>query len=70
MIAPKEIYVHRTVHLGLLSASEIDVTGNDVKYIRKDVLIDLLQAELAEAARYSQGAANGIRSVIDKVKTM
>ena len=38
--APEKIYVHRTVHLGLLAASEINITGDDIEYIRKDVFIE------------------------------
>lgn len=38
--APEKVYVHRTVHLGLLAASEINITGDDIEYIRTDVFID------------------------------
>lgn len=40
MKAPDKIYVHRTVHLGFLSASEMDITGQDEQYIRKDTLLE------------------------------
>lgn len=38
--APEKIYVHRTVHLGILSASEMNITGNDIEYTRTDALIE------------------------------
>jgi hypothetical protein len=38
--APKKIYIHRTPHLGLLAASEMKITGDDVEYIRKDAFIE------------------------------
>lgn len=40
MKTPDKIYIHRTIHLGLLSASEIDITGQDEQYIRKDALME------------------------------
>ena len=39
-MTPKEIFVHRTPQLGLLSGSEINVTGSDVKYRRSDLVVD------------------------------
>lgn len=42
-IYPNKIYVHRTIHLGLLSAAEIDITGSDVEYIRKGALLEWIQ---------------------------
>ena len=38
--APEKIYVHRTVHLGLLAASEMNITGNDIEYTRTDAFIE------------------------------
>ena len=38
--APDKIYVHRTVHLGLLAASEINITGDDIEYTRTDAFIE------------------------------
>ena len=37
MKAPKKIYIHKSPHLGLLEASEIDVTGEDIIYTRSDI---------------------------------
>ena len=39
--APEKIYlspIHRTAHSGLLSASEMNITGNDIEYTRTDTL--------------------------------
>lgn len=38
--APEKIYLHKTLHLGLLAASEINVTGSDVEYTRTDTFIE------------------------------
>lgn len=38
--APKKIYVHKTEHLGLLTGSEINITGYDIEYIRADAFIE------------------------------
>ena len=38
--APKKIYVHRTIHLGLLEATEINITCSDIEYIRNDAFIE------------------------------
>jgi hypothetical protein len=38
--APEKIYVHRTVHLCLLAASEINITGDDIEYTRTDAFIE------------------------------
>lgn len=43
MKAPDKIYLHRTIHLGLLSASEIDITGQDEQYIRKGALLEVIK---------------------------
>ena len=38
--APEKIYVHRTIHLGLLGASEMNITGSDIEYTRTDAFIE------------------------------
>ena len=38
--APEKVYVHKTVYLGFLAASEVNITGNDVEYIRADASIE------------------------------
>lgn len=38
--APEKIYVHRTIHLGLLEASEMNITGCDIEYIRTNAFIE------------------------------
>lgn len=37
---PEKIYVHKTEILGLLAASEINITGNDIEYTRTDAVIE------------------------------
>lgn len=44
--APEKIYVHRTIHLGLLEASEMNITGSDIEYTRTDVFIEKAEAWL------------------------
>ena len=39
--APEKIYIHRTVYLAFWAASEINITGNDVEYIRTDAFIKM-----------------------------
>ena len=46
MEAPKKIYIHRSAHLGLLEATELNVTGQDVMYTRSD-LTELTPADIA-----------------------
>lgn len=58
MKAPDKIFIHRTVHLGFLSASEIDITGEDEQYIRKDVVEHIIRTALGP-----QDALNKIRSL-------
>jgi len=38
--APEKIYVHRTPHLGLLEASEMNITGSDIEYTRTDAVTE------------------------------
>ena len=56
MEAPDKIYVHRTIHLGFLSASEIDITGQDEQYIRKDALLEKIDDAIAHL---SDGSLTG-----------
>lgn len=44
-----KIYIHRTTHLGLLAASEIDITGQDEQYLRKDALLEWLKMKTETA---------------------
>ena len=53
MKVPDKIYIHRTIHLGLLSASEIDITGQDEQYIRKDLVDEMVKS--AEDHAYFAG---------------
>lgn len=38
--APEKLYVHRTIYLGLLEASEMNITGSDIEYTRTDAFIE------------------------------
>ena len=77
---PDKIYIHRTIHLGLLSASEIDITGQDEQYIRKDAMLEwakekkkqLLENESAnnEPSDVAAGINAGLDMVIGKLKSM
>ena len=53
MKVPDKIYIHRTIHLGLLSASEIDITGQDEQYIRKGLVDEMVKT--AEDHAYFAG---------------
>lgn len=81
-MAPDKIYIHRTIHLGLLSAAEIDITGQDAQYIRKDALLEWLRKEYETISWYhekmqhvtgcvgntdSSGKAEAYKKVIDKL---
>lgn len=77
-MTPDKIYIHRTIHLGLLSASEIDITGQDEQYIRKDALLEYLRKEHALVDFHLKahddpvwwGQRNAFQQVIDKLKSM
>ena len=80
MNAPDKIYIHRTIHLGLLSASEIDITGQDEQYIRKDALLEwakekkkqLFEQESTndEPSDVAAGINAGLDMVIGKLNSM
>lgn len=80
MKAPDKIYIHRTVHLGLLSAAEIDITGQDAQYIRKDALLEwakekkkqLLEQESEndEPSDVAAGINAGLDMLIGKLNSM
>ena len=69
MKAPDKIYIHRTYHLGLLSAAEIDITGQDEQYIRKDALLGWAKAEKEKCSiglsEYDMGKENGKIEILD-----
>ena len=74
---PDKIYIHRTIHLGLLSASEIDITGQDEQYIRKDALLEwakehkrVIETRGDERNAYLRGEYSALNSLIDKLKSM
>ena len=82
---PDKIYIHRTIHLGLLSASEIDITGQDEQYIHKNALLEWLRKEYETISWYhekmkhvtghvgdtdSSGKAEVYKKVIDKLNSM
>ena len=50
--APEKIYVHRSLHLGLLTASQINITGSDAEYIRTDAFIEKACLWLKEKAYF------------------
>ena len=60
MKAPNKLYIHRTLHLGLLAASETNITGEDIEYIRPDAFIEKacewLEPVFKELAGYYSGA--------------
>ncbi len=77
MKAPDKIYIHRTIHLGLLSASEIDITGQDEQYIRKNALMEWAKEtykatennnEISEL--FKQGALFELHKVINKIESL
>ena len=77
MKAPEKIYIHRTIHLGLLSASEIDITGQDEQYIRKNALMEWAKEtykatennnEISEL--FKQGALFELHKVINKIESL
>jgi len=80
MNTPDKIYIHRTIHLGLLSASEIDITGQDEQYIRKDALLEwtkekkkqLFEQESTndEPSDVAAGINAGLDMVIGKLNSM
>ncbi len=73
MKAPDKIYIHRTIHLGLLSASEIVITGQDEQYIRKDALLEWLDGKLTiEGATegYVGGYDSALKDVINKIESL
>jgi hypothetical protein len=75
---PDKIYIHRTIHLGLLSASEIDITGQDEQYIRKDALLEWAKAYKEEADASARGRTDNpswgesvaMRALIDKIESL
>lgn len=75
---PDKIYLHRTFHLGMLSVTEIDITGQDEQYIRKDALLKYLRNEFAIVDSHLKGQddpvwwgqRNAFRQVIDKIESI
>lgn len=67
-MVPDKIYIHRTIHLGLLSASEIDITGQDEQYIRKDALLELVRLAYGKLSMNSFDVQNVFEELIDKIK--
>jgi len=80
MKAPDKVYIHRTIHLGLLSGSEIYITGQDEQYIRKDTLLKWLQKEYetnkwfydthAKPNNLHTGRCEAYKQVIDKIESL
>lgn len=69
MKAPDKIYIHRTIHLGLLSASEIDITGQDEQYIRKDALLEWAK-NMKMICKGVESLEKAYQTVIDKIKSL
>ena len=77
MKTPDKIYMHYG-QLGLMHATEINVTGNDSVYISRDALMALLDAEKEETSiglsEYDAGHENGrmevIMSLTEKIKAL
>ena len=69
MKAPDKIYIHRTFHLGLLSASEIDITGQDEQYIRKDTLLEWVK-EIKRICKGAEPIEKAYQTVIDKIESL
>ena len=69
MKAPDKIYIHRTIHFGLLSASEIDITGQDEQYIRKDALLEWAK-EKAEDYRETTNIRRSFEMMIRKIESL
>lgn len=75
---PDKIYLHRTFHLGMLSVTEIDITGQDEQYIRKDALLKYLRNEFAIVDFHLKaqddpvwwGQRNAFQQVIDKIESI
>lgn len=74
---PDKIYVHKGVHLGMLTLTTIpvDAPGEEI-YIRKDALMELLKPErdISFPDDYERGCIdgrNGLRGeLIDKLNSM
>lgn len=64
---PDKIYIHRTVHLGLLSATEIDISGQDEQYIRKDALLEWLKERRSE---HSFEVRKAYQRTIEKIESL
>ena len=69
MNAPDKIYIHRTIHLGLLSAAEIDITGQDVQYIRKDTLLEWAK-EMKKICKGAEPIEKAYQTMIDKIESL
>lgn len=74
---PDKIYLHRTFHLGMLSVTEIDITGQDEQYIRKDALLEwakehkrVIETHGDERDAYLRGEYSALNSLIDKLNSM
>ena len=78
MKAPEKIYIHRTIHFGLLSAAEINITGEDVEYVRKDKLLAWAQEKRADITKSLEaqddpvlwGQRNAFQQTIDKINSL
>lgn len=75
MKAPDKIFVHRTIHLGFLSGSEINITGHDEEYIRKAALLEWAKNlkerwEEPPMSRHSPGCVYMLEQLINKLSSM
>ncbi len=68
MKVPDKIYIHRTIHLGLLSASEIDITDQDEQYIRKNALLEW--AKEKEDYALTETVKLAYKTMIDKIESL
>ena len=62
-----KIFIHRGL-LGLPVATEIDVTGEDAEFIRKDLILDWMDKEYDAAYGSALVELVGARMVLKKLK--
>ena len=65
---PDKVYVHRTIHLGLLSGTEIPVGApEETEYIRKDAILDIIKEQKKIAMGFSY---EHLKMIEDKINSL
>ena len=75
---PDKMYIHRTIHLGLYSASEFPVDApGEKEYISKDTLLEwakdrknAIEVNGEEEDAYTRGYYACINALIDKLNSL